>query len=50
MQIKLNFIDWDRIKEAHRQVEINKLLKKIEFLQKSRASYIGKFKNKKWTK
>jgi hypothetical protein len=46
-QIKLPLVDWEKIRFVHLQAENERLRKKIDFLNHSRASYIGKFKNKK---
>ena len=46
-QIKLPLVDWDKVRLCHLQAEIERLKKKIDFLNHSRSSYIGKFKQTK---
>ena len=46
-QIKLQLVDWDKVKVGQLLAENERLKQKIDFLQHSRSSYIGKDKNYK---
>lgn len=43
-QLKLKLIDWDKVRSGQLEAEIERLKQKINFLQHSRSSYIGKYK------
>ena len=46
-QLKLDLVNWDKVKVGQLLAELDKANKKIDFLQHSRSSYIGKAKNYK---
>jgi len=46
-QLQLQLVDWDKVKLGQLLAENRELRKKIDFLQHSRSSYIGKAKNYK---
>ena len=46
-QLKLDLVNWDAVRIGQLLAELNKANKKIDFLQHSRSSYIGKAKNYK---
>ncbi|MDJ0503780.1 MAG: hypothetical protein PX635_00830 [Nostocales cyanobacterium LE14-WE12] len=48
-QLQLPLIDFDKVRLGQLQAENRELKKKIDFLQHSRSSYIGKAKNYKQT-
>jgi len=46
-QLQLQLVDFDKVRIGHLQAENERLKQKIDFLQHSRSSYIGKAKNYK---
>jgi hypothetical protein len=48
-QLQLQLVDFDKVRLGQLQAENERLKQKIDFLQHSRSSYIGKAKNYKQT-